>query len=181
MAQALVSVNPVFLGPWLDALRPVRGKLTTPLAAIFRDKTRPETEHTLATNILADYASDDPDLLADLLMDADPKAYADFFPIAQQQADEDLALFQAEIAKKPTFSWNDPSLDPSWTKPDAALTGRIESAQGMLAERFAFCQTMPLDEFVTVAEALRHIGLSPHPVPSLCRWQGPPGGGGLDP
>ena len=43
VAQALVSVNPVFLGPWLDALRPVRGKLTAPLAAIFRDKSRPET------------------------------------------------------------------------------------------------------------------------------------------
>ena len=42
VAQALVSVNSVFLGPWLEALRPVRGKLTTPLATIFRDKTRPE-------------------------------------------------------------------------------------------------------------------------------------------
>ena len=30
------------LGPWLDALRPVRGKLNAPLAAIFRDKQRPE-------------------------------------------------------------------------------------------------------------------------------------------
>ena len=50
VSQALVSVNPVFLGSWLDALRPVRGKLTSPLAAIFRDKSLPETEHTLATN-----------------------------------------------------------------------------------------------------------------------------------
>ena len=33
VAQALVTVNPVFLGEWLDALRPVRGKLTAPLAA----------------------------------------------------------------------------------------------------------------------------------------------------
>jgi len=49
----LVSVNPVFLGSWLDALRPVRTKLTAPLVAIFQDKTRPETVHTLATNILA--------------------------------------------------------------------------------------------------------------------------------
>ena len=80
VAQALVSVNPVFLGPWLDALRPVRGKLTAPLATIFRDKTRPETEHTLATNILTDYASDDPDRLAELLMVADPKAYAEPLP-----------------------------------------------------------------------------------------------------
>ncbi len=38
---------------------------------------------------------------------------------------------------------------------------RIESAQGMLAERFAFCQTMPLDEFLATAEALRVSGYRP--------------------
>ena len=54
------SVNPVYLGLLARSPRPVRGKLTAPLATIFRDKRRPETEHTLATNILADYASDDP-------------------------------------------------------------------------------------------------------------------------
>jgi hypothetical protein len=32
---------------------------------------------------------------------------------------------------------------------------RIESAQGMLSEQFAFCQTMPFDEFLTTADALR--------------------------
>ena len=74
--------------------------LTAPLATVFRDKKRPETERTLATSILADYASDDPNLVANLLMDADPKAYADFFPIAQRQESKTLPLFQAEIARK---------------------------------------------------------------------------------
>ena len=58
VAQAMVTVNAVHLGFWLDALRPARDKLTAPLATIFRDRERPETERTLATNILADYASD---------------------------------------------------------------------------------------------------------------------------
>ncbi len=31
----------------------------------------------------------------------------------------------------------------------------------MLAERFAFCQTMPLDEFLATAEALRKSGYRP--------------------
>ena len=88
VAQALVSVNPVFLGPWLDAFRPVRSKLNAALAKIFLDKKRPETEHTLATNILADYAIDDPNLIADLVMDADPKAYAAFFPMAAAAGSE---------------------------------------------------------------------------------------------
>jgi len=161
VAQALISVSPVFLGDWLDALRPVRTSLTAPLAAIFRDKSRPESEHALATSILADYTSDQPDILADLLMDADPKAYADFFLIAQRQAAKTLPRFQAEIARTLAPTWNDPPLDPSWAKPDAALVRLMEDAQGMLTERFAFCQTMPLDEFVKVAEALRSSGYRP--------------------
>ena len=50
----------------------------------------------------------------------------------------------------------------------------------MLAERFAFCQTMPLDEFLTIAEALRKSGYRPT-LPSLRRGQDASGGGGLDP
>ena len=85
----------------------MRTRLTTPLAAIFQDKGRPESEHALATDILADYASDDSDLIANLLMDSDPKAYAAFFPIVQQQEAETLPLFQAEIAKKVTIPESD--------------------------------------------------------------------------
>ena len=133
VAQALVSVNPVFLGSWLDALRPVRGRLTAPLATIFQAKERPETEHTLATNILADYASDDPARLAKLLMVSDPKAYLNLFPIAEKSAEQVLPVFQGELAKKPTYSWNDPPLDPTWTKPDASLVSRIESVQGLVS------------------------------------------------
>ena len=102
VAQALVSVNSVFLGTWLEALRPVRGKLTIPLATIFRDKERTESERTQATNILADYASDDLRLIADLIMDADSKAYATLFPIAQRHSADILPLFRAEIGKKAT-------------------------------------------------------------------------------
>ena len=161
VAEELVTTNLVYLRAWVDALRPVRTSLTAPLATVFRDKKRPGTERSLATSILADYASDDPNLVANLLMDAQPKAYAAFFPIAHRQESKTLPLFQAETSKKPTYSWNDSPLDPSWTTPDATLTGKIESAQGMLAERFAFCQTLPLDEFLTTAEGLRPSGYRP--------------------
>jgi eukaryotic-like serine/threonine-protein kinase len=161
VAHALVSVNPVFLGSWLDALHPVRKKLSASLATIFRDKERPETEHTLATNILADYAGDNPDRLAELLMVADPKAYLSLYPVAEKRAQKVLPVLQAELAKKASYSWNDRPLDPSWIEPNAAVVSRIESAEGMLAERFAFCQTMPLDEFLATSEALRKSGYRP--------------------
>ncbi len=72
-----------------------------------------------------------------------------------------MSVFLGELAKKATYSWEDPPLDTTWAKPDATLVSRIESAQGILAERFGFCQTMPLDEFLTTAEAFRRSGYRP--------------------
>ena len=66
VAGAMVTVNAVHLGFWLDALRPARDKLTAPLATIFRDRERPQTERSLAFNILEDYASDQPNVLVQL-------------------------------------------------------------------------------------------------------------------
>ena len=160
VAQTLVTINSIYLGPWLEALRPVRGKLTAPMVSIFQEK-HPDSEHTQATNILTDYASDDAERLAELLMVAEPKAYLSLFPVAEKKAERVLPLFQAELAKRATYSWRDQPLNPSWTKPDAALVSRIELAQGILDERFAFCQTMPLDEFLTTADALRNSGYRP--------------------
>jgi serine/threonine protein kinase/formylglycine-generating enzyme required for sulfatase activity/tetratricopeptide (TPR) repeat protein len=161
VSDALVGTDAVFLGTWTDLLRPVRSTLTPRLAVIFEDAQRPESERSLATNVLSKYASDDPNLLADLLMAADPKAYQRLFPVVQKQQAQTAPLFQAEISKKPTYSWNDPPLDPSWTKPEATLIAQIESAEGMLTDRFAFCQSMPLDEWVKVAEALRPSAYRP--------------------
>ena len=75
VAKALVTINSIYLGPWLEALRPVRGWLTAPVATIFQEKSRSESVHSLATDILTDYASDDPARLAELLMVSDPKSF----------------------------------------------------------------------------------------------------------
>jgi serine/threonine protein kinase/formylglycine-generating enzyme required for sulfatase activity/tetratricopeptide (TPR) repeat protein len=161
VARALVAVDAILLGSWIEALRPVRGKLTAPLARIFEEKERTESEHKLATSILASYASDDPVRLAELLMVANPTSYLKLFPVAERNAERALPVFQAELAKRAAYSWNDPPIDPAWTKPDAALASQIEAAEGLLSERFAFCQTMPTDEFLTTVEALRKSGYRP--------------------
>jgi len=160
VAQALVTVNSRDLGPWLDALRPVRGKLTAPLAAIFQNKQRSETVHSLVTDILFDYASHDAGTLAKLLM-VDSKSYLTLFPVARPLADKILPFFLAELAKKASFDWNDPPVDKSWTEPAPSIVTRIEAARGLLSDRFAACQTMPLDEFLTIALALRPSGYRP--------------------
>jgi serine/threonine protein kinase len=161
VARALVTVNSIHLGDWLESLRPIRMKVADPLAAIFRDRDRPDSERTQATNILTDYAGDDPDRIADLLMDADAKAFAAFFPIARSRASETLPRLREELAREPKPSWNDPPPDPSWTEPETALVAALVAARGLLTERFAFCQTMLLDDAIATAEGLRRSGFRP--------------------
>ena len=161
VAEAMVRLSAVDLRPWIDALEPVRGKLVGPLAKIFRDRARTETARSIATDILAAYASDDPVMIADLVMDSDAKAYSRFFQAARNRQAETLALFRAEIGKTATYEWNDPPLPQSWAEVDATAQGQIEAAGGLVAERFAFCQTMALDAFVATAEMLKRSGYRP--------------------
>jgi eukaryotic-like serine/threonine-protein kinase len=130
IAEALVVADPSSIGAWRDAFRPVRGPLSNSFATIFREKfrdedvsreeTRPEVQHAVAASILVDYAADDPKLLADLLMDADPKAFAALFRVAQPQSEKVLPVLQTELDKS--------------LKNDAVLT---ENAKDKLAARQA--------------------------------------------
>ena len=45
-------------------------------------------------------------------MVADPKAYVSLFPVAEKRAKKVFPVFQAELAKKATYCWNDPPLIP---------------------------------------------------------------------
>ena len=97
----LVQENAVYLGQWSEAFRPVKNSVLVPLAAIFRDRNAERTsERTLATNLLADYAADQPQVLADLLMDADEKQFAVIFPKLKDRAEHGLPLLNAVIDTK---------------------------------------------------------------------------------
>jgi len=158
---ASVAKNPSDYGLLTRMFLPIRQPLSAALSAIFRDEQRSETERSFATSLLADYASDQPALLADLLLAAEPKPFAILYPIADRQSTEILPLLAAEINKKLTPTWNDPPLDPSWSEPSADLKGRIERAQGMCLLRLAFCQTMPLEDFRAAALNLGKSGYRP--------------------
>jgi hypothetical protein len=80
VAEALVKVNSLDAGPWLEALRPVSGKLKDPLWKIFRNKESPEDERSQANDFLAEY-EDDPGLLVELFLVCDPKAYVSHFRV----------------------------------------------------------------------------------------------------
>jgi len=103
IAELLVRSNPLALGTWLELFRPARAALVAPLAAILRDRAplRTENERELAATLLSDYTSDQPALLADFLMDADPIPFALLLPAAQRQAKEVRPTLLAEISRKP--------------------------------------------------------------------------------
>jgi len=126
-----VSKNPSDYAPLLETLRPIRERLLASMSATVREEQRPETERSFATNILTDYARDQPAVLADLLMDSGSKAYSALFPIVQDQEAKTVPFFQAEIGKKATDEWNDPPRDATWTALDSTAKSRIESAGGL--------------------------------------------------
>src|SRR5262249_18046689 len=96
----LVGVPTVHLKTWMDSLRPVQGQLLDPLGVIFRDANRRETERSLATDILAEYAADQPRMLANLLMDADDKEFAVIYPKLRVKAEEGLPVLTDEIDRE---------------------------------------------------------------------------------
>ena len=102
VTDQLVRVDPAFLAAWMEAFRPAREKLLGPLAAAFRDRREDRTgERNLAASILADYAADQPQVLADLLMDADEKQFAVIYAKLKEQGERGLPVLSGEIDNKP--------------------------------------------------------------------------------
>ena len=95
----MVTGNAAHLGFWLDALRPARDELTAPLATIYRDTEHPDTERSLAFNILEDYASDQPNVLANLLMDSEEDHFAVLFEKLKAHQQAVVPLLKEEMVK----------------------------------------------------------------------------------
>lgn len=114
VVDQLVAENPVFLGLWMEAFRPIKGKLLAALANIYRDINERESDRTLATNILADYASDQPHVLAELLIDADEQQFALIYPKLKDRAEQVLPVLTSQIDK--TLPPDIPSSDDSREK-----------------------------------------------------------------
>ncbi|HUY35565.1 MAG TPA: protein kinase [Pirellulales bacterium] len=178
VAEQLVSVSPVYLREWMDALRPVRKSLLAPLAEIYRDVARRESERSLATDVLANYAADRPDVLADLVQDGAAAQFAVVFPVLKEHGAKAVKLLETEIARKLPPDWRDPPLDSAWLPAasespyrshhaprDGSITRSVmstmEAVGGLLAKRFAFCQDLAWDEFGQLAESLRPRGYRP--------------------
>jgi formylglycine-generating enzyme required for sulfatase activity/tRNA A-37 threonylcarbamoyl transferase component Bud32 len=96
--EQLLTANPLHLSTWAEGLWPVRGALLRPLAEVFRGRKLPE-QRLVATTLLAEYAADRPDLLADLALDGDAREYAILLPRLIKKAGAVRPFLRAELTK----------------------------------------------------------------------------------
>ena len=142
-------------------LRPVSVNLIPPLTEIFKDPARGELAKTMATSLLADYAAQDPVTLTDLILAADATSDKTLFPVLKPHGPTAVKNLEVILDRSLAHDWHDGPLDAAWTDPSLVVRARIESAHGLITERVAFCQDMPLPQFLEVIEALRASGYRP--------------------
>ncbi len=157
----MLKADPLHLGPWVDALRLVKRHLLPPLERVFRGKDDQLADYRqVAASVLADYAADRVETLVELLFDADARQYAVIKPALMKHRNEAITRMRKELAARPDY-WKDPPLDPKWKQPPAGLVREIEEASGIVAERFALCQALPIGRVQAVTEGLRAAGYRP--------------------
>jgi serine/threonine protein kinase/formylglycine-generating enzyme required for sulfatase activity/tetratricopeptide (TPR) repeat protein len=148
--------NPLYLGAWIDAFRDARTHLLTPLTRVFHNGTA--ERRPAAASILADYAKDQPRTLVDLITRADDRQFAALLPALEQQRGRVVPLLEGEVRRKEEPTWNDGSLKSSWLPATAEVTKQLEQARGIIAERFALVQTLPLEKGPALVADLARSG-----------------------
>ena len=158
--QMLKAEHPVLLQLWTDALFPIRDRLYAPLVEVFRGQ-RLADRRLNAAKILAVYLADRPEQLTEMVGEANAEQFAVLQAPLEKQRARVTELLKQEIARTATASWQDKPLDPAWPELTDAWRHELEEAGGMVAERFALCQTLALNRAPALVEALRKSGYHP--------------------
>lgn len=101
VVRQLLTENPLLLSRWMEILTPVRGALLEPLAEAFRQEDLPEPERLIAADLLAVYAGDQPELVAELLLEAPPKPFQLLWPVVRGTSSAVLPLLARELQASP--------------------------------------------------------------------------------
>ena len=106
---------------WIKTLKPARRHLIDPLGVVYRSqaKSRSQSQIDHATDILEEYAVDDLESLAELLLDAEPMQFVALFDEFAAHGSDARSKLSAELDRTLGHDWNDESLDPSWPEPTA--------------------------------------------------------------
>ncbi len=105
----LLLAGPDSQGDWMNALRPVRDQLLASLEDSFRADNR--TKAYSAAGILADYVSDKPADLVDLVLDADDDQFRLLWPKLKLNVDSAAPQLAAELARQAEATASDIAKD----------------------------------------------------------------------
>jgi formylglycine-generating enzyme required for sulfatase activity len=102
--RELIAQDPLLVNSWVEVLRPVRYRLRPHLVAFFDDPAIGASHKPLLAGILADYASSDDrylssEVLARLMLDANPEQFSILLPIAGSRR-ADLAGRMAAVLEE---------------------------------------------------------------------------------
>ncbi|MFN0054391.1 MAG: protein kinase domain-containing protein [Planctomycetales bacterium] len=162
--HAATMADPARYNALVAPLEPVAPLLIDPLRVRSRAPDSSESDRAIAGNILLELAASRADVLAELLRDggdaARQKAIIDKLEPLKEQA---LPRLEPELALNPSdlsSEWTDAPID-SQRPVEPGATARLQAAAGLLAQRFAFCQSLPLENLAAVAAALEAAGYRP--------------------
>ncbi|HWB11885.1 MAG TPA: SUMF1/EgtB/PvdO family nonheme iron enzyme [Pirellulales bacterium] len=105
LTQALVDDDPLRIGPWIEALEPVRACLRDPLRLVFADLRAAEEHRQMAASILVQYATSDANFLTqkefvDLVLSANTAQYRLLLPLIEERQ-EQLAGPMEQVLQEP--------------------------------------------------------------------------------
>ena len=100
VANHLVSRQASEFLAWKEALRPAKSQLIPPLGVIYRDMAQERQARNYATETLADYATDQPDLLFGLLVDAEQFQFQAVFGKLAAHKERAIMLARQERARR---------------------------------------------------------------------------------
>ena len=172
LARDLVQENSLQAAFWVDMLRPVRRSLMPHLAAVFRNggDDFAASSVDLATNILANFAEEEVGFLGDLLFDATAQQFQVLY--SGFEAHSQLAIERArlELSRSPESSWPDSTELGNDPLPPQDVVADIKRAHGLVERDFAFCQSMPIDDFLRISSVLADFGYRPSRLRPVTRW-----------
>jgi serine/threonine protein kinase/formylglycine-generating enzyme required for sulfatase activity len=94
--------NPHALAAWTEALRPAHNALLRPLTEVFQGALaeRVSDMRSAATGVLADYASDHPAKLIDLVAEGNARQFATLLPVLARHRAAVIPLLARELARQ---------------------------------------------------------------------------------
>jgi formylglycine-generating enzyme required for sulfatase activity len=124
VAARLMTESRGALAYWIECLSPVRDKLKAPLLTLFRRRDESNgSQRVLLAWLLARFFADEPELLTDLLMDADEQQFADLYPALSTHRERAVSLLETELDKP---------LPPEYDEKEAAAKRRANAGVALV-------------------------------------------------